>query len=415
MIKQAKKASRIVGTSVKGVKGSCIISSLPCIDLSSCMIPEYMHSVLLGIVRQFLMLWVDKKGKEFSLNAFIDDIDTDLLNIKPPDDIHVLPRSIKLHGKHFKASEFYYWLIFYSVPILHQYLPENYFNHWAGLVETIYILLEKNIKKVNIDKAENLLKYFVRKIETLYDQKQLTYNVHQLLHLAECVRRWGPLWANSAFVFENMNGRISSLVHGTKHLGIEIMRNINIGLATKILKSHILKRGMKENQNKYSMLGAKVTQNLIKKIIDLKMRNSINNYSQKGSVDISELEFYYRAKIFDKLFTSEVYKETTTNSFKVEISTIDEKYDHLIGSIICFFKFNKISYLMLRPMSVSHDEMFFNNDTRTGIRHILPVREDILENFFIIRLEKIKSIGKLFNVFDKFLCRRPNYIISTVI
>ncbi len=33
-----------------------------------------------------------------------------------------------------------------------------------------------------------------------------TANVHQLLHFADCVRHVGPLWAHSAYPFENANG-----------------------------------------------------------------------------------------------------------------------------------------------------------------------------------------------------------------
>lgn len=46
----------------KGVKGSSIISLLPKLDISTCVVPEYMHSVLLGVTKQFLNVWINKKG-----------------------------------------------------------------------------------------------------------------------------------------------------------------------------------------------------------------------------------------------------------------------------------------------------------------------------------------------------------------
>ena len=45
-----------------------------------------------------------------------------------------------------------------------------------------------------------------------------TFNVHQLLHLAEVVRDLGPLWSNSCFPFEDYNGDLRELFHGTKNV-----------------------------------------------------------------------------------------------------------------------------------------------------------------------------------------------------
>ena len=37
-----------------------------------------------------------------------------------------------------------------------------------------------------------------------------------LLHFAEATRNLGPLWVHSAFPFEDMNGWLGDLYHGTK-------------------------------------------------------------------------------------------------------------------------------------------------------------------------------------------------------
>ena len=36
-------------------------------------------------------------------------------------------------------------------------------------------------------------------------EEACTMNVHILLHIANCVHCWGPLWAYSAFSLENMD------------------------------------------------------------------------------------------------------------------------------------------------------------------------------------------------------------------
>ena len=47
----------------------------------------------------------------------------------------------------------------------------------------------------------------------------MSANVHNLLHLSECVRNLGPLWAHSCFPFENTNGDLLKLFHGSQ--GVE--------------------------------------------------------------------------------------------------------------------------------------------------------------------------------------------------
>lgn len=50
-------------------------------------------------------------------------------------------------------------------------------------------------------------------------EQHMTINIHSLLHLAECVRNLGPLWASSCFPFESANGEVLTLFHGSQ--GVE--------------------------------------------------------------------------------------------------------------------------------------------------------------------------------------------------
>lgn len=47
-------------------------------------------------------------------------------------------------------------------------------------------------------------------------ERYYTANVHMLLHFADSVRNLGPLWAHSAFPFEDTNGWLGDLFHGTR-------------------------------------------------------------------------------------------------------------------------------------------------------------------------------------------------------
>lgn len=54
-----------------------------------------------------------------------------------------------------------------------------------------------------VDYAERFLYYFVEGFKTLYGQENISHNVHNVLHLTEDVRVYGPLDQFSEFCFEN--------------------------------------------------------------------------------------------------------------------------------------------------------------------------------------------------------------------
>lgn len=56
----------------------------------------------------------------------------------------------------------------------------------------------------------------------------MTYNVHQLLHLQECVRDLGPLWTQDCFFFEDLNGDLREMFHGTQSIDNQIIQLVSV-------------------------------------------------------------------------------------------------------------------------------------------------------------------------------------------
>ena len=136
--------------------------------------------------------------------------------MKPPDFIQRLPRQLETSRAYFKASELQAWLLYYSVPCLIDILPERYLQHFACLVEGVYILLGDNITPELLAVARDLLFRFYKDHQVLYGDSNCSLNVHNVgAHLAMYVQSWGPLWAWSCFPFEDLNGTLLEGVHGT--------------------------------------------------------------------------------------------------------------------------------------------------------------------------------------------------------
>ena len=95
-----------------GVKGPSVLVLLPEFNITSGFFVDYMHCVLLGVVRQFVTLWFESSNH---LNAWyigkrIHDIDAQLLSICP----RVRKLLASLHTrKYWKASEWRSFLLYY--------------------------------------------------------------------------------------------------------------------------------------------------------------------------------------------------------------------------------------------------------------------------------------------------------------
>lgn len=215
---------------VCGVKGYSWFMFIPGFDIIKGVAVDYMHCVLLGVTKTLMTLWFDKsRATEFwNISKKVEEVDRRLLNITPPNCISRAPRSILKDFAHWKASEFRSFLFFYGIPCLWNILPDEYFQHFLLLAEAIWLLNQSSISPKCLEKAGNMLRHFCLRIEALYGTRYQTFNAHCLLHLQDCVQNIGPLWACSCFWFEDYNGDLRKLFHGTQKVELQIAFSVCI-------------------------------------------------------------------------------------------------------------------------------------------------------------------------------------------
>ena len=153
----------------------------------------------------------------------LSEIDEDIKKIHLPDRVARAPRSISDYLKFFKASELRSFLLFYGPVVMKLYLPSPYYEHFFLLSEAIHILLLEEITSEQLKHAERLLTNFCANIEKLYGTWYELANIHLLLHLVESVRQLGPLWTHSCFHFEDCNGFLLKLIHGSQSVQFQII------------------------------------------------------------------------------------------------------------------------------------------------------------------------------------------------
>jgi hypothetical protein len=175
---------------------------------------DYMHLVCLGVMKKMLLLW--KKG---NTNLKLpphkrESFSRRLISAAPwiSEEFVRKPRSFE-DVKRYKATEIRLFLLYVGPSILHEYLPEKYLRHFLCFHVAMSILCTTSNCIVNNDYAKNLLRYFVKYFPKLYGKETVSYNVHNLIHLADDVKHLGcSLDSFSAFPFESHLGAIKRLM-----------------------------------------------------------------------------------------------------------------------------------------------------------------------------------------------------------
>ncbi|KAM0735793.1 hypothetical protein ACS0PU_009754 [Formica fusca] len=150
---------------VKGVKGPTALLQLHFFNLIAGFVPDYMHCILLGVIRLHTELLFDSTRKKFwknmrnndeiAIKHLISAIDEHFINICALTSITRSVRSLSQISI-WKASEWRSWLIFYCIPCLKGFFKKKYLKHLAMLSKATNMLLQKSVTKANVVQAHEL-------------------------------------------------------------------------------------------------------------------------------------------------------------------------------------------------------------------------------------------------------------------
>jgi hypothetical protein len=100
------------GKSVFGIKGISRLFFLPLFDSIKGMVPETMHSIWIGVVKQVVKLWMTDTNAPYYLGSKWKKIDQYLLSLKIIEELKHAPRSLKFRAS-FKANEYRNFALFF--------------------------------------------------------------------------------------------------------------------------------------------------------------------------------------------------------------------------------------------------------------------------------------------------------------
>ena len=188
---------------------------------------DYLHLVLICVTKRILKMWrkdIPDKLSHASKQLFNDEYES--LKTVVPCEFSRKPRGIH-EFKHFKGTEIRLFLLYLGPVFLQKALPNAYFRHFLLLVCGVRILSsELYIKSFSIDYANKLLRKFVETMSVAYPGAPIVYNVHNLIHFADDVKKFGVLDNFTSFPFENLLCTMKGMVRGGNNPLVQICKRV---------------------------------------------------------------------------------------------------------------------------------------------------------------------------------------------
>jgi hypothetical protein len=210
--------------------GTSPFVALTNIDMIKMFPNDYMHSVLLGVMRKLLDLWTrGRKNTKLSTSALLN-VNSRLTVLKAhiPREFARKPRSLKELDR-YKATEFRLFLLYTGKVALKGILPEPMYANFLDLSAAVTILLSEKLTSQLSDTASRLIQRFVREAtsDKLYGVSFYVYNVHSLLHITDDAVNFGCLENCSCFPFENYLQTLKKLVRSGRSPLIQIAKRLH--------------------------------------------------------------------------------------------------------------------------------------------------------------------------------------------
>ncbi|KAK3911497.1 Protein PopC [Frankliniella fusca] len=220
--KECVQRSIVNKAEYKGVFGPTLLSFMVHSSFISSVSIDSMHCLYIGFTKQLLNLLFNTKyfSSKFSLCSKTVEVNARLKQLQLPHFVERLPEDVtKL--SFWKASLCRNFILYIINPT------------------ALSVLNSSSISLSDLETADIDLCKFCADFENLYSVRHMSSNLHLLRHLASSVHDTGNLFISSCFRFEDLNGKLADLAHGTRHATMQIASNFNVMSKLPILISNV--------------------------------------------------------------------------------------------------------------------------------------------------------------------------------
>ncbi|XP_061394657.1 uncharacterized protein LOC133330210 [Musca vetustissima] len=186
---------------------------------------DSMHLIDLGVTKKMLTRIMHNKTEKKTSKQNISKISSELVKFKKyiPREFPRKPRPLD-DLCHWKATEFHQFLAYTGIIALYNNVHEDIYYEFLTLHCAYRLLNNARHMDQNIVQANNLLQLFVENFSTVFGSNSISFNVHNLLHLASCAEKYGPLISFSAYAFENKLQTLKKHVRKPSHIFQQIIQ-----------------------------------------------------------------------------------------------------------------------------------------------------------------------------------------------
>lgn len=214
---------------------------------------DYLHVILLGVVKKLIRMWLNGNLKNRLPSIGVKQINHKLLTMAStqPMEFQRKIRSLDDFG-YFKASELRTFLLYSGPVALKDILPPENYHHFLLLHISVRMLCDKHMHKTHLQISKKMLQSFIVNMADLYGDEHIVYNVHSLIHITDEVEKFGCLDEFSSFPFESYMFQIKRLLHKNCQPLTEIANRImemNNASYTKNTRAQIKYPLLKKKQN----------------------------------------------------------------------------------------------------------------------------------------------------------------------
>ena len=393
-VKEMKKAEKNCCIHY-GIKGKSIIcDELPYFDGIWGFPPDWMHAILIGVVKSLWKFWTTT-GCQFKLTKIqIDMVDARLIFMKPTKDMYRLPNQLRKKSQ-WKAADWLNWLFIYSIPCLRGILNDEALNSYSFFVRSMLVLAQPNLSNDVINKCENDLKIFVNDCQKFYNLEFMTFNVHIILHLCNSIRKSGPLYTTSAFPFESAIGGLKKLVTGPTAAVEQITGRV---LELNHFNEYLLKDEEKEEGLSFC------------KRIMLRRATLINFLRSQENAIIATTRESIENKEFDRcIYNNKLFHSVLYTRPKKTDNTFVQLKNQKFSRIQSFFLIDNACYVKVQEIEV---EPLVLNECCLNHIFLVVKKSNSIETISISDIEKKVVLLNIDNEYE-YICVPPSISDAT--
>lgn len=329
-----------------------ILERIENIDMIKAFPIDYLHNILLGVLKKMLDILFGMKGLyAYNTKLIINSLIENAIKHQPSD-FHRKIRNIEKF-KMWKGTELRSFLMFIGPVVLQSTISKEHYRIFMILHTAFAILKDKKFCRQFNSVASKLMLHFVDEFEICFGPEYITYNFHLATHLSQDCLTFGPLDEFSCFKFESYMGKLKSYVKSPHRPLEQISNRINENFKRNGLKckgfNSILTLEDKIDDNHYSKLI--LNQTFVK-------NNDRDCFVQTICRKIIKVDKFLQTDEGIFMIGHEFTNINSIYSLPIESEDIDEFKVKMSHKIDCIISVNKI-YRKFYVVEINHDQALF--------------------------------------------------------